>query len=68
MKTCLQSLGNAGSIKGGTAIVGCDQLAFLIEQREKIGSAHLPELDSAIFDRSLIVGGHQGLEARQIRQ
>ena len=58
MKAYLQSLGNPGSIKRRAAIVGCDQTSFLIEQGKEIGSAYLPELDSAIFDRSLIVGGH----------
>src|ERR1700733_8178182 len=64
--TRLQPVSDSGTIKRTASIVGCNQLSTLIEQSKKIASAHLPELNSAIFDSPLIVGRHQGLQTWQV--
>jgi hypothetical protein len=51
-------MGNAYPIERRTSIVDRYQFSALIEQGKKVASAHLPELDATVFDRSGIVGGH----------
>jgi hypothetical protein len=63
-----QSMGHPDPTKRWASIVGRNQFATLIEQSENIASAHLPELDPAIFNRSLIIRSHERLQARKICQ
>ena len=55
------------TIERRSLIVGDDELAVAVEQREEVAAADLPEARAAIGDGAA-VGGHHGFEAGQVGQ